>query len=159
MNDTQLLLSNQICFPIYSVSRLITKAYKPFLDELGITYPQYLVLMVLWENDGISVNQITQKLLLNTNTLSPLLKRMEKMQLLERSRSIEDERSVIIQLTTKGKKLQKNAVPIPEKLFTELLSDRIQMDDMIHLKDTRCEFINVLDNKTEPTDGSKNLTS
>ena len=107
MNDTQLLLSNQICFPIYSVSRLITKAYKPFLDELGITYPQYLVLMVLWENDGISVNQITQKLLLNTNTLSPLLKRMEKMQLLERSRSIEDERSVIIQLTTKGKKLTK----------------------------------------------------
>ena len=151
MNDTQLLLSNQICFPIYSVSRLITKAYKPFLDELGITYPQYLVLMVLWENDGISVNQITQKLLLNTNTLSPLLKRMEKMQLLERSRSIEDERSVIIQLTTKGKKLQKNAVPIPEKLIGELLTDQIQMEDILQLKNTLCQLISAMSNTTDPT--------
>ena len=151
MNDTQLLLSNQICFPIYSVSRLITKAYKPFLDELGITYPQYLVLMVLWENDGISVNQITQKLLLNTNTLSPLLKRMEKMQPLERSRSIEDERSVIIQLTTKGKKLQKNAVPIPEKLIRELLTDQIQMEDILQLKNTLCQLISAMSNKTDPT--------
>ena len=151
MNDTQLLLSNQICFPIYSVSRLITKAYKPFLDELGITYPQYLVLMVLWENDGISVNQITQKLLLNTNTLSPLLKRMEKMQLLERSRSIEDERSVIIQLTTKGKKLQKNAVPIPEKLIRELLTDQIQMEDILQLKNTLCQLISAMSNTTDPT--------
>ena len=151
MNESQLLLSNQICFPIYSVSRLITKAYKPFLDELGITYPQYLVLMVLWENDGISVNQITQKLLLNTNTLSPLLKRMEKMQLLERSRSIEDERSVIIQLTTKGKKLQKNAVPIPEKLIGELLTDQIQMEDILQLKNTLCQLISAMSNTTDPT--------
>jgi len=151
MNESQLLLSNQICFPIYSVSRLITKAYKPFLDELGITYPQYLVLMVLWENDGISVNQITQKLLLNTNTLSPLLKRMEKMQLLERSRSIEDERSVIIQLTTKGKKLQKNAVPIPEKLIRELLTDQIQMEDILQLKNTLCQLISAMSNTTDPT--------
>jgi len=81
MNEQQLLLSSQICFPIYSVSRLITKAYKPYLEELGITYPQYLVLMVLWENDKLSVSQITEKLLLNTNTMSPLLKRMEKLKL------------------------------------------------------------------------------
>jgi uncharacterized membrane protein len=78
MNDAQLKLSSQICFPLYSASRLITKAYKPYLDEMGITYPQYLVLLVLWENDGLYVNQITEKLLLSTNTLSPLLKRMEK---------------------------------------------------------------------------------
>ena len=83
MDNTQLQLSNQICFPIYSVSRLITKAYKPYLDKMELTYPQYLVLMVLWENDSISVNQISEKLLLNTNTLSPLLKRMEKMKLLQ----------------------------------------------------------------------------
>jgi hypothetical protein len=76
MNDAQLKLSSQICFPLYSASRLITKAYKPYLDEMGITYPQYLVLLVLWENDGLYVNQITE-LLLSTNTLSPLL-RMEK---------------------------------------------------------------------------------
>ena len=84
MNSPQLLLRNQVCFPIYSVSRLITKAYKPFLDKMGITYPQYLVLMVLWENDALNINQVTEKLLLNTNTLSPLLKRMEKLELLER---------------------------------------------------------------------------
>jgi hypothetical protein len=77
MNDAQLKLSSQICFPFRF--RLITKAYKPYLDEMGITYPQYLVLLVLWENDGLYVNQITEKLLLSTNTLSPLLKRMEKI--------------------------------------------------------------------------------
>ena len=90
MDDKQLLLSSQICYPLYSASRLITKAYKPYLDKMGLTYPQYLVLMVLWENDGLSVNQITEKLLLNTNTLSPLLKRMEKMELIQRNRSSED---------------------------------------------------------------------
>jgi len=151
MNDTQLQLSNQICFPIYSASRLITKAYKPYLDKLDLTYPQYLVLMVLWENDGLSVNQITEKLLLNTNTLSPLLKRMEKMELLQRSRCIEDERSVIIQLTTKGKKLKKKALPIPEKLIGELLTDQIQMEDMLQLKNTLCELITAMSNKADPT--------
>lgn len=151
MNDAQLQLSNQICFPIYSASRLITKAYKPYLDKLGLTYPQYLVLLVLWENDGLSVNQITDKLLLNTNTLSPLLKRMEKMELLRRSRSIEDERSVIIQLTANGKKLKKEALPIPEKLIGELLTDQIQMEDMLQLKNTLCELITAMSKKTDQT--------
>lgn len=149
MKDSQLLLDNQLCFPIYSVSRLITKAYKPHLDDLGLTYPQYLVLMVLWENDGLSVNKISEKLLLNTNTLSPLLKRMEKMQLLQRNRSTEDERSVIVQLTSTGTKLKSKAGPIPEKLLTELLSDNIQMDDMLQLKDTLCELIKVLNHKSK----------
>jgi DNA-binding MarR family transcriptional regulator len=147
MNETQLQLSNQICFPIYSASRLITKAYKPHLDGLGLTYPQYLVLMVLWENDGLSVNQITEKLLLNTNTLSPLLKRMEKMELLERNRSSEDERSVIVQLTDYGKKLKLKALPIPEKLFTELISEKIKIEDMLKLKDILCDLTSVLTNK------------
>ena len=147
MNDTQLHLENQICFPIYSASRLITKAYKPYLDELGITYPQYLVLMVLWENDGLSVNQITEKLLLNTNTLSPLLKRMEKMELIQRSRCTEDERSVIIKLTATGKQLKTKALPIPEKLIAELVTDQIQLEDMLQLKNTLCELITVLSNK------------
>lgn len=147
MNDTQLHLENQICFPIYSASRLITKAYKPYLDELGITYPQYLVLMVLWENDKLSVNQITEKLLLNTNTLSPLLKRMEKMELIQRSRCTEDERSVIIKLTATGKQLKTKALPIPEKLIAELVTDQIPLEDMLQLKDTLCELITVLSNK------------
>lgn len=147
MKDDQLQLSNQICFPLYSVSRLITKAYKPFLDELGITYPQYLVLLVLWESDGLSVNQISEKLLLQTNTLSPLLKRMEKMELLERSRSIKDERSVLIRLSANGKNLKTKALPIPEKLFSELTSDKINPEDMLKLKNTLCELINVLTDK------------
>ncbi len=149
MDDTQLQLSNQICFPIYSASRLITKAYKPYLDKLGLTYPQYLVLLVLWENDMLTVNQITEKLRLNTNTLSPLLKRMEKMELLERNRSCEDERSVIVQLTERGKQLKVKALPIPEKLFTELISDKTQKEDMLKLKDILCELISVLTNKID----------
>jgi len=158
MKNEQLLLENQVCFPIYSVSRLLTKAYKPYLDELGLTYPQYLVLMVLWENDDLSVNQITEKLLLNTNTLSPLLKRIEKMQLIERSRCKKDERIVIIKLTPNGKTLKIKALTIPEKLSSDILSDRIQMEDMLHLKDTLCELINVLNNKSDTKDGSQKLT-
>ena len=152
MNDKQLQLSNQICFPLYSVSHLITKAYKPYLDEMGLTYPQYLVLIVLWENDKLTVNQISEKLLLNTNTISPLLKRMEKMELLKRNRSSKDERSVIVQLTNKGKTLKVKALPIPEKLFTELISDNIKIEDMLRLKDTLSELILVLTNKSESSD-------
>ncbi|MDA3891188.1 MAG: MarR family transcriptional regulator [Salinivirgaceae bacterium] len=144
MESPQLKLSNQVCFPIYSVSRLITKAYKPHLDELGVTYPQYLVLMVLWENDGLTVNQITEKLLLNTNTLSPLLKRMEKMEILQRNRSSNDERSVIIQLTDKGKQLKIQALAIPEKLLNTLLKENVSMDEVIQLKDTLCDWIRIL---------------
>jgi DNA-binding MarR family transcriptional regulator len=95
MNDALKLVKSAFrSIPLFN-----TKA-KPYLDEMGL-YPQYLVLLVLWENDGLYVNQITEKLLLSTNTLSPLLKRMEKMEFLQRTRSIEDERSVIVQLTEK----------------------------------------------------------
>ena len=123
MDDSQLQLSNQICFPLYSVSRLITKAYKPYLEQMEITYPQYLVLMVLWEKDGVCINEISEKLLLNTNTLSPLLKRMENSNLLKRNRSCEDERSVIIELTEKGKNLKKQAAPVPDELIKILITD------------------------------------
>lgn len=151
MDDAQLKLSNQVCFPIYSASRLITKAYKPYLDEMGITYPQYLVLMVLWENDSLSVNQITEKLLLNTNTLSPLLKRMEKMELLQRNRSETDERSVIVQLTEKGKNLKDQAKPIPEQLIKILLTENIKISDVLQLKEMLNEWIKIL------TEDNKNL--
>ncbi len=144
MDDTQLKLGNQICFPLYSASRLITKAYKPYLDAMGLTYPQYLVLMVLWEKDGVSVNQITEKLLLNTNTLSPLLKRMEKMELLQRNRSSEDERSVIVQLTGKGKQLKEQARPIPEKMIKILLNENINLTEVLQLKDMLNEWIEIL---------------
>jgi DNA-binding MarR family transcriptional regulator len=144
MDDKSLQLSNQVCFPIYSASRLITKAYKPYLVEMGITYPQYLVLMVLWENDNVSVNQITQKLFLNTNTVSPLLKRMEKLDLIERNRSIEDERIVIVQLTEKGKLLKGQAKPIPEKLLKIMLNENINLSEILQLKEMLNQWIEIL---------------
>lgn len=149
MDDSQLQLSNQICFPLYSVSRLLTKAYKPFLDKMGITYPQYLVMMVLWENDGTPVNQISEKLLLNTNTLSPLLKRMEKSGFIERNRSEEDERIVIIKLTEKGKHLKTEAAPVPDELAKILVTENIKLSEVMQLKDLLNEWIKMLsdDNK------------
>lgn len=139
-----LKLCNQVCFPIYSVSRLLTKAYKPHLDTMGITYPQYLVLMVLWENDAITVNEITKKLYLNTNTVSPLLKRMEKLELIKRNRSKEDERSVLICLSSKGVELREQAKPIPETLLKTLITEDIKVPDIMHLKGMLDEWINVL---------------
>ena len=147
MDNQQLKLNNQICFPIYSVSRLITKAYKPFLEEMGLTYPQYLVLLVLWENDNIAMNKIGEKLLLNTNTLSPLIKRMEKMDLLQRKRSNKDERSVFIQLTEKGKKLKNTAIPIPEKLLNTLLTEDVTLTEIMLLKDTLNKWSDILSEK------------
>lgn len=149
MEDSQLKLSNQICFPLYSVSRLITKAYKPFLDKMGITYPQYLVLMVLWENDNLTVNQITEKLLLNTNTLSPLLQRMEKMEILERNRSEQDERSVIIKLTKKGKELKNQAILIPNELSKVLITQNVQVSDIMNLQNVLNEWIKILSENKE----------
>lgn len=135
--------------PIYSISRFITKVYKPYLDDLGLTYPQYLVLMVLWENNELAVSQISGKLLLNTNTLSPLLKRIEKMKLLERNRSSKDERSVTVLLTQKGKQLKTKALPIPEKLIKTLISEDIKMSEIIQLKETLNEWIKLLTKNTK----------
>jgi MarR family transcriptional regulator, organic hydroperoxide resistance regulator len=106
MEYDELKLNNQICFPLYATSRLITREYQPYLDALDLTYPQYLVLLVLWETDRISVNDIAQKLILNTNTLTPLLKRMEIQGLVSRQRFGKDERKVIVQLTEKGQALK-----------------------------------------------------
>jgi DNA-binding MarR family transcriptional regulator len=149
MDDSQLLLKNQICFPIYSVSRLITKAYKPYLDKMGITYPQYLVLMVLWENDNIAVNQISEKLMLNTNTLSPLLQRMEKMDIVQRKRTSEDERCVHVQLTEKGKRLKTNAALIPDELIKLLMTEEIKLEEVLKMKDVLNEWIKMLSDKKE----------
>jgi len=147
--EQRLKLENQICFPIYSVSRLITKAYKPHLEKLGLTYPQYLVLLILWENHKLSVNKIGQKLLLNTNTLSPLLKRMEKNDLLKRERSINDERSVQVTLTEKGISYKDKVASIPEHLMNTLLSEKIELSDVLVLKNTLESWIEILSDDTE----------
>ena len=131
----QLKLDNQLCFPVYAASRLITREYQPFLDRLGITYPQYLVLMILWEEDGMPVNDIAKKLILNTNTITPLLKRMENQGIIKRKRSRQDERKVIVQLTAKGRELQEEAVLIPEKLAGRLVEGELNVDDLIRMKE------------------------
>lgn len=118
MNETpaHLLLKNQICFPLYAASRLITRMYQPLLDALQITYTQYLVMLVLWEHDSLSVSQIGQQLYLESNTLTPLLKKLEQKQLIMRSRQQTDERTVMITLTEQGRELQNQASCIPEQL-------------------------------------------
>ena len=134
MTNDYLKLSNQICFPLYAASRLVTRQYQPYLEKLGITYPQYLVLMVLWETDGISVYEITRKLVLNTNTVTPLLKRMETTGLLTRNRSLQDERKVLVNLTQRGKELRLAASEIPQQLMSSLQKNQISRDEMIELR-------------------------
>lgn len=140
----QLKLGNQLCFPVYAASRLITREYQPFLDRLGITYPQYLVLMILWEEDGKPVNDIAKKLILNTNTITPLLKRMEHLGFIRRKRSRQDERKVIVQLTEKGRELQEEASLIPEKLAGRLLEGDLKLDDLVRLKESLDSMIRLL---------------
>jgi DNA-binding MarR family transcriptional regulator len=152
MSSEQLKLSNQICFPLYSVSRLITKAYKPFLDELGVTYPQYLVLLVLWEKDEISVNELSQKLILKTNTVSPLLQRMAKLELIERNRSLQDERIVIITLTDQGKEMKTAASSIPKDMMNTLLSESVELDDVLQVKILLNQWIDILKQKNLNTE-------
>jgi DNA-binding MarR family transcriptional regulator len=115
-----LKLDNQACFPLYALSRGITNAYRPFLEALAVTYPQYLVLMVLWEKDGLTVNQIGEKLHLDSGTLTPLLKRLEAKKILTRKRKEEDERVVAITLTNAGIALKKKAVKVPHKVVEAL---------------------------------------
>ena len=106
-------LANQLCFPLYAAARSVTGLYTPWLKPLGLTYTQYIVLLVLWEKDGISVTEIGEKLMLDNGTLSPLLKKLEQAGYVARQRSQEDERVVVITLTDAGKALQEKAKDIP----------------------------------------------
>jgi MarR family transcriptional regulator, organic hydroperoxide resistance regulator len=142
----QLKLDNQICFPFYAISRLITRAYQPYLENLGITYPQYLVLLVLWEKDEVSVQYITEKLILNTNTVTPLLKRMEGMGFILRLRAKDDERKVIIKLTDHGKELKKEAIFIPEKLMGNIAYSDVKLEELISTRNKLQEWISCLGN-------------
>lgn len=147
MTYNQLKLENQLCFPVYAASRLIIREYQPYLDQLKITYPQYLVLMILWEEDAVAVNDIAKKLILNTNTITPLLKRMEKQGLIVRERSKKDERKVIIRLTKEGIALREEAKSIPEDLSKKLLNSSLEIEDLIHLKENLEDIISLLSGK------------
>ncbi|MBY6538187.1 MarR family transcriptional regulator [Rhodococcus sp. BP-349] len=117
MNDA-LTLDKQVCFALYSASRATTAVYRPLLDDLGITYPQYLVMLALWERDGLGVSELGDRLDLDSGTLSPLLKRIEALSLVTRDRSPEDERRVEIRLTEAGRALRSAAAHIPECIVT-----------------------------------------
>ena len=108
-----LQLDNQLCFALYSASLAMTKLYKPLLDALGLTYPQYLVMLALWEQDGTTVSALGERLCLDSGTLTPLLKRLQAAQLLERTRDAQDERRVRITLTPQGRALRQGAEGIP----------------------------------------------
>ena len=109
-------LGNQLCFPLYAAARNVAGLYTPWLKPLGLTYTQYLVFLVLWEKDGISVTEIGEKLMLDNGTLSPLLKKMEQAGLLKRQRSCEDERVVVVTLTDEGRALQEKAKDVPAQV-------------------------------------------
>lgn len=111
-----LLLQNQLCFPLYAASKEVVRLYKPFLDEIGLTYTQYIAMMALWESRSLSVKEIGERLYLDSGTLTPLLKKMETQGLVSRARSAADERSVIVTLTDKGEALKQRALEVPAKM-------------------------------------------
>ena len=125
-----LRLDNQVCFALYSASLAMTKLYKPLLDDIGLTYPQYLVMLVLWERDGITVSELGERLFLDSATLTPLLKRMEQAGLLNRARAASDERQVIISLTQQGDQLRHEAALLPEAILTASHCSVEQVVDM-----------------------------
>lgn len=150
MTYDQLKLNNQLCFPAYATSRLITREYKPFLDELGITYPQYLVMLVLWEHKKMTVNEISKKLILNTNTTTPLLKRLEQLDLIKRDRSDTDERSIIVSLTQKGNAMKDVAAEIPLKLSKALFeSSTFDLEELLQLKSMLDKLIGHLNKNSQ----------
>ncbi|WP_028694899.1 MarR family winged helix-turn-helix transcriptional regulator [Pseudomonas cremoricolorata] len=112
----ELLLDNQVCFALHSTSLMMTKVYKPLLQKLGLTYPQYLAMLVLWEQDGLTVGEISHRLLTDPGSLTPLLKRLESEGLLKRTRSRDDERVVIVELTTRGRTLRDKAQHMPQSI-------------------------------------------
>ncbi|WP_163194640.1 MarR family winged helix-turn-helix transcriptional regulator [Clostridium thermarum] len=137
-----LSLDNQLCFSAYAVSRAITKIYRPLLEELGITYPQYLVMLVLWENNTITLKEMGNKLYLDSGTLTPLLKRLESLGLLERERSSKDERVLNVTITEKGLALREKAINIPQGILNAINIDLQELADLKHRLDNLLSKIN-----------------
>lgn len=131
--DNWLHLDQQLCFALYSASLAMTKQYKPLLDPLGLTYPQYLAMLVLWETSPISVNELGKRLSLDSGTLTPLLKRLEASGLISRQRDSLDERRVLVSLTNKGQQLKQDAQAIPQTIACQV---GIGVNDITALRDT-----------------------
>ena len=143
----QFKLDNQLCFRLYTASRLLTQAYHPLLSEQGLTYPQYLVLMVLWEKDAQPVNDIAKRLMLETNTVTPLLKRMEMQGILTRSKGSTDARQVIVTLTPKGHNLQNLLDDVPMKVGNAVICKSVTPDTVPALFGMLDDIIERLDNQ------------
>lgn len=143
-----LALENQFCFALYSASHAMTKAYKPLLDRLGLTYPQYLVMLVLWEQDAILVKDIGARLFLDSGTLTPLLKRLEANGLVARNRDPQDERQVRISLSAEGRALQAEAAAIPAQLLCATGKEVVALGRL------RTELSSVRDELFKSLDGS-----
>ena len=140
MDNEQLKLENQLCFRLYSAARLTMGAYHPYLDPLGITYPQYLVLLVLWEQDKQPVCDIGKRLMLDTNTMTPLLQRMEKAGLITRTRGKEDTRTRIVSLTEQGKAMYEQAQHIPDCL-RDIILKTSEEEELIQMVPTLDKLI------------------
>jgi DNA-binding MarR family transcriptional regulator len=137
--DQALRLDNQICFAVYSTAHAFNRVYKPLLDRLGLTYPQYLVMLALWERDDVPVKHLGERLFLDSGTLTPLLKRLEAAELIKRTRSTDDERQVLIALTPQGHALREKAKAVPQSILAasdctvgELLAMK---DEIVALRD------------------------
>lgn len=128
-------LENQLCFRLYTASRLLTQAYRPLLSGHGLTYPQYLVLLVLWEKDAQPVNDIARRLMLETNTVTPLLKRMEAEGMVTRTQGKSDARQMIVKLTGKGRAMQDELTNVPETVGSAVLCERVTPDSVPSLFD------------------------
>ena len=137
--DEPLRLDNQICFAIYSTAHAFNRVYKPLLDRLGLTYPQYLVMLVLWERDDVPVKDIGERLFLDSGTLTPLLKRLEAAHLIKRTRSSVDERQVMIALTPQGQALRERARAVPRSILAAAACSIAELsavkDDIVALRD------------------------
>jgi DNA-binding MarR family transcriptional regulator len=141
-----LKLDNQLCFALYSCSKEVTRAYAPYLNKLGITYTQYITLLVLWEKDHLNVKELGEKLGLDSGTLTPLLKKLEALNVVKRNRDKSDERNVYVDLTQKGKEMKEEALAIPTKIFK---STGLTLDEVIDLKNKLIKLLNNLNHKEE----------
>jgi DNA-binding MarR family transcriptional regulator len=140
-----LKLDNQICFPLYALSRKVIQLYKPLLDKYNLTYTQYIIMLVLWEEEKISIKELGEKLFLDSGTISPVVKKLVKQGLLEKFRFKEDERIVMVKLTEKGKEIKKEIVEIPEKLYRNFEGDK---EALFQLKENLDRILAEFDEKS-----------
>ncbi len=132
MNYDSLKLENQLCFPLYACAKEVVKKYKPFLDEIDLTYTQYITMMVLWKNKTIHVKELGEQLFLDSGTLTPLLKRLESKKLIKRERSYDDERKLCVTITQQGEALKEKAAGIPEKVGSCILLTPGEAQNLYH---------------------------